>query len=182
LPRGEHTAIVALSGFHRIRKTFDVGADPLDLPFDLEAVVGTLLVSSSPTGADVFVNGKKMDEQTNASLRLPPGHHLIKVEKAGAGSGEQSVLVKEGDLRTSRFVLSTSPRRAKLIVKTTPPGARIVLNDRDRRSEATPVELNLAPGSYRISLSLAGHRPITKDIELPANNPVTIDEALSPRN
>ena len=182
LPRGEHTAIVALSGFHRVRKTFEVGADPLDLPFDLEAVLGTVLVSSSPVGANVFVNGKKMDEQTNSSLRLPPGYHLIKVEKAGAGSGEQSVRVKEGDLRTSRFVLSTSPRRAKLIVKTTPPGARIVLNDRDRRSEATPVELNLAPGSYRISLSLAGHRPVTKDIELPANTPVTIDEALSPRN
>ena len=182
LPRGEHTAIVSLGGFHRVRKTFDVGTDPLDLPFDLEAVVGTVLVSSSPAGADVFVDGKKMDQKTNASLRLRPGYHLIKVEKAGAGSGEQSVLVSEGDLRTSQFVLSTSPPRAKLIVKTTPPGARIVLNDRQRSSGATPAELDLAPGSYRISLSLAGHRPSTKDIELSADNPVTIEEVLSPRN
>ena len=138
-------------------------------------------MSSSPTGADVFVDGKRTEQQTNASLRLTPGHHVIKVEKADAGSGEQSVLVSEGDLRTLRFVLSTSPPRAKLIVKTTPPGARIVLNDR-QRSGVTPAELDLPPGSYRISLSLAGHRPIIRDIELPANQPLTIDEPLSPRN
>ena len=181
LPRGEHTALVSLSGFQRVRKTFQVGSDPLDLPLELEAVAGTLLVSSSPAGADVFVDGKKMEQKTPAKLTLPPGHHLIRVEMAGAGSGEQSVLVNQGDFRTLGFGLSPSPQRAKLIVNTTPPGARIVLNDR-RRSGTTPAELELAPGSYRISLSLPGHRPIIKDIELPADQPLTIDETLSPRN
>ena len=181
LPRGEHTALVSLSGFQRVRKTFEVGSGPVDLPLELEAVAGTVLVSSSPTGADVFVDGKKMEQKTPAKLSLPPGHHLIRVEMAGAGSGEQSVLVNQGDFRTLGFGLSTSPPRAKLIVKTTPPGARIVLNDR-RRSGTTPAELDLAPGSYRISLSLAGHRPIIKDIELPANQPLTIEAALSARN
>ena len=181
LPRGEHTASVSLSGFYRVRKTFEVGSDPLDLPLELEAVVGTVLVSSSPVGADVFVDGKRMERKTNASFRLPPGYHLIRVEMAGAGIGERSVLVNQGDFRTLGFGLSTSPPRAKLIVKTTPPGARIVLNDR-QRSGVTPAELDLAPGSYRISLLLAGHRPIITDIELPADEPFTIDEALSPRN
>ena len=51
LPRGEHTASISLSGFHRVRKTFEVGSDPLDVPLELEAVLGTVLVSSSPTGA-----------------------------------------------------------------------------------------------------------------------------------
>ena len=181
LPRGEHTASISLSGFYRVRKTFEVGSDPLDLPLEMEAVLGTVLVSSSPTGADVFVDGKKMEQKTNASLRLPPGYHLIKVLKAGAGSGEQSVLVSEGDLRTLQFGLSASPPRAKLIVKTTPPGARIVLNDR-QSARVTPAELDLPPGSYRILLSLDGHRPFLKDIELTANQPVAIQEALSPRN
>ena len=181
LPRGEHTAIASLTGFYRVRKTFEVGDDPLDLALDLEAVLGTLLVSSSPVGADVFVDGKMIDQKTNTSLRLPPGYHLIKVQKAGAGNGEQSVLVQEGDLLRTQFSLSTSPRRAKLIVKTTPPGATIELNDRDRHG-FTPAELDLPPGRYRISLTLAGHRPFIKDIELPASGPVTIDEALSPRN
>ena len=181
LPRGEHTALVSLRGFQRVRKKFEVGSDPVDLPLELEAVAGTVLVSSSPTGADVFVDGKKMEQKTPAKLSLPPGHHLIRVEMAGAGSGEQSVLVNQGDFRTFGFGLSTSPPRATLIVKTTPPGARIVLNDR-RRSGTTPAELDLAPGSYRISLSLAGHRSIIKDIELPANQPLTIEAALSARN
>ena len=181
LPRGEHTASISLSGFHRVRKTFEVGTDPLDVPLDLEAVVGTVLVSSSPTGADVLVDGKRMEEKTNASLRLPPGYHLIRVQKAGAGSGEQSVLVSEGDLRTLQFGLSTSPPRAKLIVKTTPPGARIVLNDRQLSGE-TPAELDLAPGSYRISLTLDGYRPFIGPIELSPNEPFTVDKALTSQN
>lgn len=180
LPRGEHTALISLGGFHSVRKTFEVGSDPVDLVIELDAVVGTVLVSSSPTGADVFVDDKKMDQKTNDSFHLPPGYRLIKVQKAGAGSWEQSVLVKEGELSTYDFPLSASPPRAKLIVKTTPPGARIVLNDR-LRFGPTPTELDLPPGNYRISLSLPGHRPIIKDIELRANQPLTLDEALSPR-
>ena len=181
LPRGEHVAMISFSGFHRVRRPFEVGSDPVDLVIELEAVVGTILVSSSPTGADVFVDGKKMEQKTNDSFRLPPGYHLIKVQKAGAGSGELSVLVEEGPLTTYHFPLSTSPSRVKLFVKTTPPGARIFLNDR-QRPESTPAELNLAPGNYRISLSLDGHRPETvENYELKANQPRTLEVPLNRR-
>ena len=183
LPRGEHIAMISFSGFHRVRRPFEVGSDPVDLVIELEAVVGTVLVSSSPTGADVFVDDKKMDQKTNDSFHLPPGYHLIKVQKAGAGSGERSILVEEGGLKTYDFTLSTSPSRAKLIVKTTPPGARIFLNDRPR-PESTPTELNVAPGNYRISLLLAGHRPETvENYELKANlpQPKTLDVTLNRR-
>ena len=181
LPRGEHVATISLSGFHRVRKPFEVGSDPVDLVLELEPVVGTILVSSTPTGADVFVDGKKMEQKTNDSFRLPPGYHLIKVQKAGAGSGELSVLVEEGPLTTYHFRLSTSPSRVKLFVKTTPPGARIFLNDR-QRPESTPAELNLAPGNYRISLSLDGHRPATvKNYELKPNEPRTLEVPLNRR-
>ena len=181
LPRGEHVAMISLSGFHRVRRPFEVGSDPMDLAIELEAIVGTVLVSSIPTGADIFVDGKKMEQRTNDSLHLPPGYHIIKVQKAGAGSGERSILVEEGGLSTYDFTLSTSLSRVKLFVKTTPPGARIVLNDR-LRFGLTPTELNLAPGNYRISLSLAGHRPETvENYELKANQSQTLEVPLNRR-
>ena len=58
LPRGEHVAMISLSGFHRVRRPFEVGSEPVDLVIELDAVVGTVLVSSIPTGADIFVEGE----------------------------------------------------------------------------------------------------------------------------
>ncbi len=180
LPRGEYTASVSMTGFYRIRKPFKVGSDPIDLAFEMEEVVGTVLVSSSPSGADIYVDGKKFDGQTNTSLRLRPGYHLIKIEKAGAGMVESSVLVREGQLSSQQFSLATQPPRAQLNITTTPASAQIVLNDR-RRSGATPRELDLPPGDYRVMLSLPGHRPVIKEIKLPPNQAVAMDEKLTPR-
>ena len=109
LPRGEYTASVSITGFYRIRKPFRVGSDPVDLAFEMEEVVGTVLVSSSPIGADIYVDGKKFDGQTNTSLRLRPGYHLIKIEKAGTGMAESSVLVREGQLSSQHFSLAAQP-------------------------------------------------------------------------
>ena len=180
LPRGEYTASVSMTGFYRIRKPFKVGSDPIDLAFEMEEVVGTVLVSSSPSGADIYVDGKKFDGQTNTSVRLRPGYHLIKIEKAGTGMVESSVLVREGQLSSQQFSLATQPPRAQLNITTTPAGAQIVLNDR-RRSGATPRELDLPPGDYRVMLSLPGHRPVIKEIKLPPNQAVAMDEKLTPR-
>jgi hypothetical protein len=46
----------------------------------------------------------------------------------------------------------------------------------------TPAERDLAPGSYHISLSFAGHCPVIKGIELSASQSLTIEEVLGPRN
>ena len=180
LPRGKYTASVLLMGFYPVRKPFTVGSDPVDVPFEMDEVVGTVLVSSSPIDANIYVDGKKFDGLTNTSLRLKPGYHVIKVEKDGAGMAEISVLVQEGQLSAQQFSLGAQPPRAKLNLTTTPAGARIVLNDK-RLPGSTPRELDLPPGDYRVMLTLPGHRPVIKEINLPANQPVALDEELTPR-
>ena len=180
LPRGKYTAIVSLTGFYRVPKPFTVGSDPVDLTFEMDERVGTVLVSSSPIAANIYVDGKKFDGLTNTSLSLRPGYHLIRVEKAGAGMAEMSVLVQDGQLSAQQFSLGSQPPRAKLNLTTTPAGAQIVLNDK-RRSGSTPSELDLPPGDYRVMLSLPGHRPVIKEIKLPQNQVVAMDEKLTPR-
>ena len=180
LPRGKYTASVSMTGFYRIRKPFTVGSDPVNLPFEMDEVVGTVLVSSSPSGANIFVDGRKFDGLTNTSLPLRPGYHLIKVEKAGAGMAEISVLVQEGQLSLQQFSLGSQPPRAKLNLTTTPAGAQIVLND-NRRSGSTPHELDLPPGDYRVMLSLPGHRPVIKEIKLLPNQALPMDVKLDLR-
>ena len=102
---GPHSALASAAGFRPYQKSFEVGSDPLPLSLELVAITGTALISSRPDGADVFVDGEKRDEKTNAQLQLSPGYHLIRVEKAGAGSAEQRVLIEADELLLIPFTL-----------------------------------------------------------------------------
>ena len=102
---GPHSALASAAGFRPYQKSFEVGSDPRELSLELVAITGTALIVSRPAGADVFVDGKKRDERTNAQLQLSPGYHVIRVEKAGAGSAEQRVLIEADQLQHIPFTL-----------------------------------------------------------------------------
>ena len=66
--------------------------------------------------------------------------------------------------------------------ESTPPGAEVTLNDKTRAGR-TPVEILLAPGTYRVAFFLRGHRPVIEEVEIaPSEDPVfTITRTLTPR-
>ncbi len=181
LPRGRHEYLASETGFRTVRGNFEVGNEPSSVSARLERIVGTLMLSSEPSGASVYVDGRKQDAPTSTRLDLPPGYHLIRVE-SGSRASERSVAVQEGELRTMHFVLGAGGAlRATLSVKTTPPGASIVLNDINPGGQS-PRDLNLAPGTYRVTLSLPGYRPVIREVELAPNATQTLDVALSSQN
>ncbi len=181
IPRGDHQAMALLAGFEPHRRSFKVTSEPMDLEFELRQITGTLMVSSDPRGADVYVNGKKTADKTNSMLKLPPGYHLIRVEKDGAVA-EQSVEIGQNELTTRQFVLrSGSLFRVPVRFESTPPGAEVTLNDRTQVGR-TPVEIPLAPGAYRVAFFLRGHRPVIEEVEIArSEDPVTISRTLTPR-
>ena len=181
IPRGNHQAMASLAGFEPHRRSFKVSSEPMDLEFELRQITGTLMVSSDPSGADVYVNGKKTANKTNSMLKLPPGHHLVKVEKDGAVA-ERSIEIGQNELATHQFLLrSGSLSRIPVQFESTPPGANVTLNDKTRAGR-TPVEIQLAPGAYRVAFSLSGHRPVIEEVEItPSEDPVTITRTLTPR-
>jgi hypothetical protein len=106
---------------------------------------------------------------------------VIRVE-SGSRASERSVAVQEGELRTMHFVLGAGAAlKATLSVKTTPPGATIVLNDLNTAGQS-PKELSLAPGTYRVAISLPGYRPIIREVELAPNATQTLEVTLSSQN
>jgi hypothetical protein len=78
------------------RRDVDVGSSPQEMPaVVLHAIGGTLLLTSDPTGATVLVDGKKIAQVTPAQIPLPPGKHMLTLEKDGRQS-TKSVEVKTG--------------------------------------------------------------------------------------
>ena len=181
IPRGNHQAMASLAGFEPHRRLFKLTSEPMDLEFELRQITGTLMVSSDPSGANVYVNGERMASKTNSMLKLPPGYHLVRVAKDGAVA-ERSIEIGQNDLASHQFLLrSGGLSRIPVRFESTPPGAEVTLNDKTRAGR-TPVEIPLAPGAYRAAFSLRGHRPVIEEVEIaPSADPVTITRTLTPR-
>ena len=60
----------------------------------------TALITSEPAGAEIYIDGRKQPETTNAKIPLPRGTYQVKVVKPGVGEAEQ-VLVVDKDRRAT---------------------------------------------------------------------------------
>jgi hypothetical protein len=70
----------------------------------LHAFSGVLMLSSTPPGASILVNGKPVPETTPAQLPLPPGRYKIAVQKNGLQSVSE-VDIHNGETRLLKVTL-----------------------------------------------------------------------------
>jgi serine/threonine protein kinase len=102
---GLHNITLSLSGYQFEHREVNVGAGPYEMPaVILHSQAGVLMLSSSPSGAAILVNGKAVTEVTPAKLSLAPGTYNITVEKNGQAS-VSTVEIKNGDTRLLRVTL-----------------------------------------------------------------------------
>lgn len=96
---GRYSLAFTLPGYQIEHRDIDVGMAAFELPaVVLRSQGGVLMLSSSPPGATILVNGKTVTEVTPARLTLPPGDYTITVEKNGLRS-ENKIPIKNGDTR-----------------------------------------------------------------------------------
>ncbi len=123
---------------------------------------GTLEIRSDVSGADVFLNGKRVGTTPYKASDLTPGKYSVKVEKAGYKSFEKRV-----DLGSKQLVV-----RAKLVaalatlrVEANVPGAKVMLDGDERGT--TPLELsNVSPGRHVLAVSAEGYETHTETLEV----------------
>jgi hypothetical protein len=94
-----------LPGYQIDREDLNVGSGPVEFPaVILHMLSGVLMLSSTPPGASILVNGKPVTETTPAQLSLPPGTYKIAVQKNGLQS-VSTVEIHNGDTRVLRVTL-----------------------------------------------------------------------------
>ncbi len=97
LPNGRHTATVELNGYNLGRRVFNVPEDN-SVVAALSRSAGTLVVTSTPSGAQIFVDNKPYGV-TPATLHLPAGRHkLVLID--GVMQHEETVEVEGGELQS----------------------------------------------------------------------------------
>jgi len=106
VPSGEHTIELVLPGYRNITRAVTVEGDEcslLDLVFENSTTGktttgnGRITVSSLPTNASIYLDGKDTGSRTNATLEaVPVGEHTIHLVMPGYRNATRTVIVEEG--------------------------------------------------------------------------------------
>jgi serine/threonine-protein kinase len=200
LAPGQHTVVVAKAGYITETRTIDVASGNKALvAIHLTPLMATLSVSSSPAGANVYVDGKDSGKVTPAQLSLDKGAHAILLRKAGYLDETASSQLVQGEIgRVSSTLrplgnaddIKTTGKFKKMFggkggdagmgivsVKTQPKGAQVAVNQH-LLEKTTPVEFLLDPGNYIIDITLSGYAPIHRVITVDRSDKVAVDESL----
>ena len=93
---GRHRIAITMPGYQAESREVDVTGTPLEVPLvSLRQAGGTLMLTSVPPGAAVYINGRAWNQSTPAQISLAPGTYNVTVEKNGKRASDR-VEVRNG--------------------------------------------------------------------------------------
>jgi len=143
----------------------------IDIALSLRPVFGELAITTTPAGADVFVDGEPRGQSPGAGnrllLRLPAAKtYTVRAALAGRDAVEKSVRVLADS--TLGLHLALAEALVEVTVLSHPEGASIDIEGRpaERTTLAQPLVRSLAAGAHRIHASLEGHVAVDSTVQV----------------
>src|SRR6476660_3244029 len=112
LAAGMHTIVFTKSGYLQQTKSVEsVAGKSIDVTAELSPAVSTIVVTSNPQGANVWIDAKDSGMTTPAQLTVEKGFHKVTVRKAGFKDASTEATVAEGQTMSfSPVLLSVNPQ------------------------------------------------------------------------
>ncbi len=195
---GRHTVALSKPGYATESRTIEIAVGLKSrLMVTLTEFGATVSIASDPSGAAVFIDGQDSGRTTPVSLLLKKGSHTLSLRRAGylpaatkveltAGQSFQFAphLLQTGNEeevkpvgKLGRILGRHSSSMATLQIRTSPKGARIIVNQRVME-KTTPSEFSVPEGSYVVALALDGYSRVERTITVVAGSNFVVDEKL----
>jgi hypothetical protein len=159
---GQHSIKVTKDGYNDYNGTFAVSEQDVNKTISIAltkkaqssyvVTTGRLYVNSSPTGADVYLNGK-FKGNTPQTFTLDPGTYTVKISKDGYVPYTQTINVKKGGSYT---VSKQLVKYATINITTNPPYATIYING-VKVGDSPLFFYRIAPGHYTLRIVKSGY-------------------------
>jgi hypothetical protein len=167
---------------------------PLSMDFDYVRVwnslpitpipptTGTLNVSSSPEGAEIFIDSKDYGTVTISPyqpiINIPAGSHTLMLTLAGYQPYSITFPITAGQTTTLNPTLTpVPPTTGTLAVSSTPSGASVSVDGKSVGT--TPASIPLAAGTHTLTLSLAGYQDYSRTFPITAGQTTNISTILN---
>ncbi|MCD6508139.1 PEGA domain-containing protein [Candidatus Poribacteria bacterium] len=150
---GKHKVEVYKRGYGRVRREIKLKARQ-ELKLVLKLPV---MINSNPSGADLYIDDRYIGK-TPQAVDLKPGIHKFKLHKDGFLDYNSSLMIAGEYLKPIPPInLKPIPPKYKIPVTSTPPKAKVYLDDRYQGE--TPITLELKAGRYLVEIMLNGYEP-----------------------
>jgi uncharacterized cupredoxin-like copper-binding protein len=199
LEPGRHSVTFSKPGYVTDTRAVDVASGSRSsVATRLSQLAATLAVSSSPAGANVYVDGKDTGKLTPAQVSVDKGQHVVLVRKSGfidettnaqfvfgqtvSFSPTLRSLGNVDDIKTvgkmnKLFRGKDNQGMGTVSIKTQPKGAQVAVNQH-MLDKDSPVDFMLDPGNYIVDITMTGYTPIHKVITVDKGGKAVIDEVL----
>ena len=141
----------------------------------LQGRAASLNIRSFPSGATVFLDEQQVGTTPLVLPRVTPGTHAIQIRVSGWDVWNGTTTAVMGS--TTQVIANMTHAAYSLVVKSTPPGAKVVLDGTAKG--ATPLTLiGLKPRNYTLIISLKGYAAISRTVDLSDATQSTQDFSL----
>ena len=191
---GTHTVTMKKSGYKDFSQTATVyNAQTTSVSVTLSPVssptTGDLDVSSTPSGASVYLNGDYQGETRSSGplyiTSLVPGTYTVILKKSGYQDYTTTAKIVAGSTAQVAAVLqpaSAKPTTASAEIYSQPSGADIYINNAYKG--VTPLSLENVPidatKTYTIEIRMQGYKSYTDSGSISPGQTVVINAALTP--
>jgi len=148
-----------------------------DIPDSIK--LGGVNITSIPRGANVYLNGDFVGTTPYNTSGLEPGKHTFRIRKQGYVDQWKSINVQENKTSEVNIALVQVVQVGQLDIKSEPPGAEIVLDDKSL-GKTTPFSIKqIKIGEHTITLRLAGYKPIIVTVTVEHKKTSVVSETLT---
>jgi serine/threonine-protein kinase len=180
LPPGMHSVVVSKDGYNSAQRivTIEPGR-AANLNVELTMPTGEINIETVPAGIETAIDGQPVGK-TPIQKPVGLGRHTFTLKAPGMEPYTSSFEIKyDGYIVTKRINLGGAAVAPTGVVevRTTPPGATVLVNGTPAGG-ATPTSFRVNAGRVTLTISLAGHQTVQKDVDVPADGTVTVHEKL----
>lgn len=137
-------------------------------------IYGKISVTSSPSGAVLYLDGLSKGTTPITVTSVTPGTHTVDLTLTSYQDYHTTVTVTAGQIATLTATLTPIPTTGGLSITSTPSGATILVDG--IKTGVTPMGVELLPGSHVVKLQKAGYVEYTGTFVVVAGkmSPVTV--------
>lgn len=175
---GYYTSSTSIGSYPPIGETTTVYITLNPVPTPAPPTTGTLSVTSSPSGAKVYVDGSYYGRTPQYITGLSTGDRRVEVTLDDYETWKSSARVKAGQVTDVYASLTHKPTLGSIYVSSSPAGANIYLDGVYKGTSPRTLS-GIAEGSHFVEVELAGYKEWSSRVTVVSSQQAYVSASLS---